>query len=441
MVRRALAAVGFAALALAGAASAGLVDPGGAPGSGPGATGTTSLSGLTGAAASGSTPTTVSTPGTTTATAGTTGTTGATTGPATATTTTAAVPVTGTATASSAAAVIVVTGHGFGHGMGMGQWGAYGYALHGWSDAQILGHYYPGTTLGHDPSRPVRVLLAQDVTSVTVASAAPWHLRDGAGARLRLPAGALVVPASLRLKGRKLVSPLTFRPGRAPVEAGARAYRGSLVVHSSGTTLDLVNTLPLESYVEGVVADEMPPGWPEAALEAQAIASRSFALAQIGRAAVGRSFDVYDDGRNQVYGGIAAETPTVDQAVAATAGQVVLYQGQVADTLFSSSSGGETASAADVTGIAVPYLVAVPDPYDALSPDHDWGPLLLSPAGAGHALGLGGPLQSVELSPGAGHVASVTAASADRQVTLTGQQVQADLGLRSTFFQVGMVGQ
>jgi hypothetical protein len=92
-----------------------------------------------------------------------------------------------------------------------------------------------------------------------------------------------------------------------------------------------------------------------------------------------------------------------------------------------------------MTGIAVPYLVAVPDPYDTLSPDHDWGPLLLSPAGAGRALGLGGPLQSVVQSPGSGHVSSVTAASADRQVTLTGQQVETDLGLRSTFFDVGVL--
>jgi stage II sporulation protein D len=323
--------------------------------------------------------------------------------------------------------------------MGMGQWGAYGYALHGWSDAQILGHYYPGTTLGHDPSLPVRVLLAQGVPTVTVGSAAPWHVVDGAGTRLKLRAGRLVVPASLRLKGRRLVAPLTFEPGRAPVEVGTRAYRGSLIVDVTGAMLDLVNTVPLESYLEGVIAGEMPPGWPAAALEAQAIAARSFTLAQIERVADGSPFDLYDDARSQVYGGIAAETPTVDQAVAATAGEVVLYDGRVANTLFSSSSGGETAAAAAVTGVAIPYLVSVSDPYDTLSPDHDWGPLLLTAAGAGQALGLGGPLQSVVLSPGSGHVSTMTAASADRQVTLTGQQVESDLGLRSTWFQVGIL--
>ncbi len=339
---------------------------------------------------------------------------------------------------STAASVLVFSGHGLGHGMGMGQWGAYGYALHGWSAEQILEHYYTGTTIGRDSTKSVRVLLADAAPSAALGSAAPWKLVDGAGTRVKLPAGALLVPASLELEGRKLVSPLTLRPGAAPVEVGGQAYHGSLSVVSNGTTLQVVNTVGIESYLDGVVAAEVPPSWPEAALEAQAIAARSFAISQIETVDTGSPFDVYADGRSQVYGGIAAETPSTTSAVAATAGRVVLYRGKVATTYFGSSSGGETMSAAEGSGVAVPYLVSVTDPWDVYAPDHDWGPVLVSAGAAGKALGLGGALSRLELTAGiTGRVDSATAVAAGKKLVLTGAQLRADLGLDSTWFQLG----
>src|SRR5205823_1138865 len=121
----------------------------------------------------------------------------------------------------------------------------------------------------------------------------------------------------------------------------------------------------------GVVPREMPSAWEAEALKAQAVAARSYALANLH---AGGSFDVYSDTRSQVYGGIAAEQPSTNDAVAATAGEVVLYDGDVADTLFFSTSGGRTASIEDVWPRAEPqpYLVAVPDPYDTASPYHNW---------------------------------------------------------------------
>ncbi len=81
-----------------------------------------------------------------------------------------------------------------------------------------------------DAAPLVRVLLADAVPSVLLGSAAKWHVVDGAGTRLALPAGPLRVPASLRLDRKKLVSPLTFEPGKAPVEAAGRPYHGRLVL-------------------------------------------------------------------------------------------------------------------------------------------------------------------------------------------------------------------
>ncbi len=151
-----------------------------------------------------------------------------------------------------------------------------------------------------------------------------------------------------------------------------RPFRGRLTVSSDGKTLQVVDTLGLEAYVKGVVAAEMPKTWPAAALEAQAVAARSYAIANLQTAG---PFDLFADGRSQIYGGVALETPATNAAVDATRGKVVLWQGKVADTLYSSSSGGRTASAQSALGQNLPYLASVADPYDTLSPYHDWGPM------------------------------------------------------------------
>jgi stage II sporulation protein D len=343
-----------------------------------------------------------------------------------------------TDTTSTDPSVIVLTGHGYGHGIGMGQWGAYGYALHGWSAARILAHYYTGTTIGRDATKVVRVLLADGEAAATVASTAAWRLVDAAGTRMKLPAGPRTVPASLMLDGHKLVSPLTLEPGTAPLELGGVAYQGSLVLGSDGKSLQVVNDVRMQDYLDGVVAEEVPPGWPAAALQAQAIASRSFAVSQLESVDAASTFDVYGDSRSQLYGGIQAETPTVSDAVKQTSHEVVLYQGKVALTYFSSSSGGETVSAAEANGIPIPYLVSVPDPWDVYSPNHDWGPVLMSSQAVGQALGLHSPLSDFQMTMGpSDHVSTLTAVAAGQKVTMTGAQVRDALALKSSWFQFG----
>ncbi len=104
--------------------------------------------------------------------------------------------------------------------------------------------------------------------------------------------------------------------GQAPPAAVVRVLIGATV-----------HRVPLERYVRGVVSAEVPSAWPQAALEAQAIASRTYALtAHAG----GSRFDVYSDTRSQVYRGVAAETAQTNAAVAATAGQIVTYAGRPA---------------------------------------------------------------------------------------------------------------
>ena len=327
--------------------------------------------------------------------------------------------------------VLAISGHGWGHGLGLSQWGAYGYALHGLGFGRILAHYYPGTTLGPAPARAVRVLLLR-AKRVLLESTAAWKAVDASGKAMPLDPSSMAFTAGGRLQGRAVALPMTFS-SPVPIAVDGKPFRGRITVSQDGKALDVVDDVALESYLKGVVPSEMPFDWPPAALQAQAIAARSYALANVVQ---GGAFDLYSDSRSQVYGGIDAETPSTSAAVDATRGQVVLYDGKVADTYFFSTSGGRTVSAAEVLGTPVPYLVSVPDPYDTLSPYHDWGPVLFDMAAVAKKLKVAPSVTDVSVAAGpSGRVQAMTVVGADdAKTSFTGSQVRTALDLRSTWF-------
>jgi SpoIID/LytB domain protein len=203
-------------------------------------------------------------------------------------------------------------------------------------------------------------------------------------------------------------------------------------------SLRAVNSVGLEGYLFGVVPSEMPNTWLPEALKAQAVAARSYALAV---RKTGSWFDLYSDTRSQVYLGIAHERASTTAAVQATAGEVVLYGGRVATTYFYSSSGGRTAAADEVwQGPPVPYLVSVDDPYDTISPYHRWGPFVVSAKRLGKALKSPGRLMDVRTAKApSGYVRTVTAVGARGEASATGSEVRRALGLRSSWFRIGVL--
>ncbi|MBA3865846.1 MAG: hypothetical protein H0X42_05800 [Solirubrobacterales bacterium] len=217
--------------------------------------------------------------------------------------------------AASASVSWVVHGRGFGHGVGMSAYGAYGYAMHGKGYRFILGHYYTGTTIGTlDKPRVVRVLLSttpDDVGFSGATSACGERLEPqrnyeahqlGAAVVLRSSAGKPLARcgATLRAAGA----------GRISI-AGLGTYRGALEAVSTGGKLNVVDALAVDQYVKGVIPNESPPSWPLAALEAQAVASRSFALtAGVG----GDGYGLYADTRSQVYKGLESEYARSNEA-------------------------------------------------------------------------------------------------------------------------------
>ena len=356
---------------------------------------------------------------------------GTTTTTRTGTTTTTTTTTTATVTARTA---VVLNGHGWGHGLGMSQWGANGFAQHGWTYDRILAHYYRSTVLGPAPVARVRVLLLEGARTVTLGSTAAWRATDAEGVTVELPAGKLAVAAGLVVLKQKLTPPVTFAPRTAPLTLGAKPYRGTLVVSVDKVKLRVVNSLGLEAYLKGVVPSEMPSGWPAEALKAQAVAARSYAVANLAR---GSAYDLYSDVRSQVYGGLAAEAAAASAAIDATAKEVVLYGGKVATTYFFSTSGGRTVSALEATGRAMPYLVSVPDPYDDASPHHDWGPVVLDAAQVAKRLNVPAVLDLRTTVGPSARVVRAAAVTPLGETVFTGSQLRTLLGLRSTWFSVG----
>jgi stage II sporulation protein D len=340
-----------------------------------------------------------------------------------------------------ASATFVVTGHGWGHGVGLSQWGAYGYAQKGFDYARIVLHYFPGTQIGAAPVSRVRVLLTSGLKNLRIGSTQDFRVRDATGAVHDVIAGSYTLTTALKLKfddnptARALPGPLLFQPGTAPLTL-KNPYRGSMQVDVVNGRLRVVNMVGLEQYLYGVVPAEMPYMWSAEALKAQAVVARSYALATRRTGA----FDLYPDTRSQMYLGVDHERPSTNAAVNATADKVVLYNNQVAKTYFFSTSGGRTASAQDAWGESVPYLVSVPDPYDSISPHHDWGPFTFTGAMLAKRLKL--PERIIDLQPqlnSSGRIKALTIVGAKGTVSVPGNDLRRRLGLRSTWFSVGVL--
>jgi stage II sporulation protein D len=251
-----------------------------------------------------------------------------------------------------------------------------------------LGCPHPGAAPTPTAGEPeLRVALAVGVQSVVLGGNESGELfvtDDGTGQAVgSIPAGArwIAIPDSAT-QGAKL---RLVRPDGTATEphtgialvnvtenrfamTNARRYRGriNVVAGRAGGGLTVVNRLGIESYLAGVVGPEIGGRRPDelAAVLAQAVVSRTFALGNRGRYE-SLGFDAYADTRDQVYNGVAVETPQAWDAVRRTAGQVLRYRGEIIDAFFHSTCGFSTAGVEEAfaTGRTRPYLRPVSDQY------------------------------------------------------------------------------
>ena len=289
---------------------------------------------------------------------------------------------------SASATSVTVSGEGYGHGHGMSQYGANAAAKRGLSTDQILRHYYPGTK-GGKAGGQIRVLLSTSPSLVvgtrsgllaSVVGGRRWRLTHLSNHAARTAKRWAITPVSARQtrlsyrKGghwrsfRVVSGQLQFSAGGAPMRLFAGrdsgTFRGTLrsaQPSSASADRDIVNVVPLESYVKGVVPNEMPALWAPAAVRAQAIAARTYAVHERMTLRPGW-FDVYDTIGSQVYRGAGSEQRASNRAVTATRGRILTYGGRPAFTQFASSNGGYM-----LANSKAPYLVSGRDVYDPVN--------------------------------------------------------------------------
>ena len=291
-----------------------------------------------------------------------------------------------------AGGVFVLDGHGWGHGVGMSQWGAQGAASRGVPAATILSTYYPGTTRATVANDVLRIWLQRDDgADLAVEPGAGLAVTNLSNGRVvTLPAGpvrwrAVRVGSAMRIEGLSGTtwtalagSAPTPGPLRFATSAGlvgvrypagtVRWYRGTAQAMLDSAGFKSVANVRLEDYVSEVVPQEVSPSWAPAALQAQAVAARTFAAWYRSSRPRGSSWDVCDNASCQAFGGVGVEQPSTTTAVRATAGWTLTYGGIPAVTMYSASSGGWTVA----SGAA--YLTAHADDWDgwAANPQHSW---------------------------------------------------------------------
>lgn len=385
----------------------------------------------------------------------------------------AGVAVSETLTVGSAT-TLAVQYRGNGHGHGMSQYGARGAARAGLTYGKILAFYYPGTSLTTLTKRLIRVKLPDTGRTTTVGAASSVTLTGVTGylpttgiRKYRLIAGAgttLTLQKLASAAGSTWTNVRTgladhsefYRHGRQPLrvyetDGQSTDYDGYIRAVRSGSGVITVDRVLLDNYVAGVVPREMPASWERAALDAQAVAARTYAanaLASPGSA----DYDICATTMCQVYGGRAHYdsrgqllTSLDTQPVTDTAYRILTYRGRPAFAQFSASNGGWTVDGGQ------PYLAAKSDPYDtpkrALDPYID-ATQKLSVASVARYFGLK-TLTSISITSRDGHgtwkgrvlggsVTGVDANGKRRTVAADGYDFAGAFGLGTTWLKVGL---
>jgi len=161
------------------------------------------------------------------------------------------------------------------------------------------------------------------------------------------------VPGGIDIRGEGFSDMFRLIPKGESVRVNGRAFRGGIILRKDGSLLSAINEVEVEDYLRGVLPRELSPAWNEDALKAQAVVSRTYIMANLGRFAK-QGYDLTSCENSQVYGGLDCEQNTTSEAVRATAGEVLKYRGEIARVYFHADAAGHTESPEFVWGSSEP---------------------------------------------------------------------------------------
>jgi stage II sporulation protein D len=289
----------------------------------------------------------------------------------------------------------------------------------------------------------VRVLLGEVLGALSISMSSGHNIyvdgvqRSFTNLPMNWPVQA--ISDQLYIDGQAVGRSLTLEPlGGNLMTWDNTYYRGALRLTAKGDNLQIINVVDLESYLRGVVAAEMPGSWPLEALKAQAVAARTYVLYSMQPT---NTYDICATIDCQKYSGTSKEHPSSDQAVYATAGQVLTYGGAFAKTYFHSDSGGVLASPKEVWGGSADYLVAHND-VEYSTPHRNWERTLepsdVANVLAGYGKNVGTPTSMQIVSyTASGRVWEMTVTGSAGSVLLSGTSLTKmlrNMGLKSTKF-------
>ena len=309
----------------------------------------------------------------------------------------------------------------------------------------LMSHAEAGTW-----SPELRVGLMSGVKQVSLQVSAPCVMINAAKGNVlqKIPAGGKFIVDFAQMN----VNAIEIRPEKISLNdlrttIDGKEYYGGVTVNKGKDSLTVINLVPLEEYLHGVVSKEMSPSYPLEALKAQAVAARSFALKNRGRH-VKDGYDLCCSTHCQVYIGVT-NFDSINKSIDETRGGVLVYKEKLIDTNFHADSGGMTEDVGDVWGTATPYLVAVKEiiqlaiqPWTVKVPLKDFS----SRFGDGF-----GDTKSIKLSKltigkgsddrtSSGRVKSAQIIGTKTTVTLTGNDLRRKFSLPSTLFDMKLDG-
>ena len=229
-----------------------------------------------------------------------------------------------------------------------------------------------------DDGPRIRVAIARNSPSLKLKTSSRVYAQDVKTGQkyLLLEHSAYEIKASaggLSVAGQQLSSPIKLlsSDGQERIRLGGNLYKGDILIRAAGEDkLDIIEYLPLEDYLYGVLGVEMSPDWPLEALKAQAVASRTYALKNINPA---RDYDVTDGVEMQVYNGTAKINSRIIDAVNSTRGEVLKYKGKLVTAFFHACCGGHTTSVKSAWGEdVIKPLYGNPDPFCSTASHYRW---------------------------------------------------------------------
>jgi stage II sporulation protein D len=225
-------------------------------------------------------------------------------------------------------------------------------------------------------NKDVNIGIFTDISSATIGSSKSFIILDNSGEKLKFSKGVLNLSCAskgIKINNYILYTPVKIIPSNDVIFVNSKSYLGQLTIKKLKGKMTIINVLPIEEYLKGVLPKEVSVLWPIEALKAQAVISRTYTIANLNKHK-DQGFSLCSTTHCQVYGGLSCQTNSTNQAIKETNKEVLTYKDNVIQAVFHATCGGRTDSPKYVWNWkeSPPYLKGVKCGYCHNAPYKTW---------------------------------------------------------------------